>query len=150
MTAYICTLSGTLSNGVSVSVDLDGTWEEGGGPHFSGADEDTVMQAPIDENGEHQDQPMELKYSTTRILITGRFMDGWGSLNWVSPTTKAEKLIALQRLGIIDPDNAGCLTLTWPVATKTMKCKFDRWDIYELAAHGNTIAYDFSLQITKG
>jgi hypothetical protein len=145
---YTCTLIGYTAAGTLISVDFNGTFNAGSGPRYSLVDEDITMDAPIDSEGKPQDMPMEMKYSKTRVLIAGQFTDGWGGLNWMAPTTKAEKLIALQKFAVIDTTQSTCMTLNWPTTGKTMKCKFDRLDISEQANAGNTIGYDISLQIT--
>jgi len=137
---YVCTLTGTVK-GNAITLDFNGTWDLGGGPRLSIVDEDVTMDAPMDSDGNFQDVKMRLGYSKARVLIAGQFTDGWGNLSWTSPTTKAEKLIALQKI----PE--GDVLLTWPVAGKVLPVKFDRLDIREQAAGGNTIAYDVSLQI---
>lgn len=144
MAAYVCTLSGTTAiGGHTRSVDFNGTWDAGGGPRFNIVDEDTTMDAPLDENGRPQSEPMEMKYAKDRVLISGQFTDGWGYLDWHTlPVTKAENLVALQKMCTLP------LTLTWPCSTSTFEVKFDRLDISEQAGGGNTLRYDISLLIT--
>ena len=136
---YSCTLK---SNGNTNVVDFNNTWAEGSGPRIDITNEIAVLDTPLDSNGDSLDMQMDFKYCPVRLMIEGQFKDGIGSMNWNSPTTKAEKLVALQKLEIIP------LVLTWPVTTKTWCCCIEHLTLGEQGGFGNTITYDLTLRIT--
>ena len=104
---YVCTLSNQTG---TVSVNLNGTFFEGDGPQFVLVNDVAILQAPYDGQGNEQSLLADLKFCTDQFTLRGQFKDGWGSLNWNSPTTNAEKLLALYRLETVP------LVLTWPVS----------------------------------
>ncbi len=136
---YVCTLS---NNGSSVTVDLDNTYNEGGGPQYVYVNEVAVLEVPADSSGNTQAQAMDLKYTQESVNISGQFMDGLGIMDWITPgSTKVEKLLALAKIEILP------LILTWPVSTKTWNCIITRVTFGEQGSHGKTISYDLSLRI---
>lgn len=137
---YSCTLKNSTG---TITVDFNDTFNEGSGPHYSAVTELAVLEAPLDANGNSQDAPMDMKYSAERLLISGQFMDGLGTMDWITPgTTKAEKLLNFYKI------DTKTLILTWPVTTKTLYCKIEKLDIFEQGGHGDTIIYDITLRLT--
>jgi len=137
---YSCTLKNQAS---SVTVDFDKTWAEGAGPHLSITNEIAVLDAPLDADGNSVDSPMDMKYCPVKVLISGQFKDGLGTMDWLTPgSTKSEKLVNLQKLEIVP------LVLTWPVTTKSFYCVIERLDLGEQGGFGDTVTYDITLRIT--
>jgi len=136
---YSCTLQNAAGSKV---VDFDKTWVEGAGPHLSIVNEIAVLDAPLDAQGNSVDSPMDMKYCPVKVMIQGQFKDGLGTMDWISGTTKAEKLVSIQKLEIVP------LILTWPVTTKTFYCVIERLDLGEQGGYGDTVTYDISLRIT--
>ena len=136
---YSCVL---YNAAYSKSVDFDKTWPEGSGPHLSIVNEIAVMDAPLDASGNSTDMPMDMKYCPVKLLISGQFKDGLGNMDWISDTTKAEKLVSLQKMELAP------LILIWPSTTKTWNCIVERMDLGEQGGFGDTVTYDISLRIT--
>jgi len=134
---YVCTLSNQTG---TVSVNLNGTFFEGDGPQFVLVNDVAILQAPYDSNGNEQSMLADLKFCTDQFTLRGQFKDGWGSLNWNSPTTNAEKLLALYRLETVP------LVLTWPVSGTIQYCSFLNLTLGEQGGYGATISYNIILQ----
>ena len=116
---------------------------EGAGPHLSITNEIAILEQPLDKKGDTKSSTMDLKYCPVKVLISGQFKDGLGTMDWLTPgSTKSEKLVNLQKLEIVP------LVLTWPVTTKTFYCVIERLDLGEQGGFGATITYDLTLNIT--
>lgn len=136
---YSCVLEDIST---AISVDLDGTYPEGGGPAYTFVNEVAVLEAPDDGSGNTQAMAMDLKFTQETINISGQFTDGFGDMDWETPGgTRIEKLLALSKIQI-DP-----LVLTWPSDAKSWRCVVTRFTCAEQGGHGETAAYDLSLRI---
>lgn len=136
---YACTL--TNYDG-TVTVDFNGTYNEGGGPQYSYVNEIAVMEAPADASGNTTAQALDFKYTQESISISGQFKDGLGTADGSTPgSTKFEKLLYLCRVETVS------LVFAWPVAAKTWNSVVTRFTCGEQGAHGNTLSYDISIRI---
>jgi len=136
---YSCTVANQAG---TVSVDFNGTYNEGGGPQYVYVNEVAVLEVPADASGNTQSQAMDLKYTQESVTIQGQFKDGLGTADRATPgSTKFEKLLNLASIEVLP------LVLTWPASTKTWYCIVTRLTVGEQGGHGETASYDINLRI---